>query len=216
MGKTLYSLLLSEEVVREVDAAAHRSGLSRSAMVDRVLAEYVQLTTPERRIEDIFRRLESLLAGDRELVAVLPPNAASICVKSSLQYRYRPTVRYSLELYRAYGRKLGILNISFRSRSTGLLSAMTEFFSLWQALESELFSERGLAAPRCDMDDGRFRREISLAAGGNYAAEEIAQAIGRYVRLFDTAMKQYLGRALPPEGVRALYLQWLAQGNICL
>ena len=216
MGKTLYSLLLSEEVVREVDAAAHRSGLSRSALVDRVLAEYVQLTTPERRIEDIFRRLESLLAGDRELVATLPPNAASLSVKSCLQYRYRPTVRYSLELYRTYGRRLGVLNVTFRSQSVALLSVMTEFFSLWQAVETELFAERGLAAPNCDGSDGRFRREISLPTGGEYAAEEIAQAIGRYVRLFDMTMKRYLARTLPPEGVRALYLQWLAQGNICL
>ena len=34
MKKTLYSLMLNEEVVREVDALAHRLGTSRSNLID--------------------------------------------------------------------------------------------------------------------------------------------------------------------------------------
>ena len=35
MKKTLYSLMLSEEVVREVDALAHRMGTNRSSQIGR-------------------------------------------------------------------------------------------------------------------------------------------------------------------------------------
>ena len=55
MKKTLYSLMLSEEVVREVDALAHRLGTNRSNLINQILADYVSVTTPERRINDIFR-----------------------------------------------------------------------------------------------------------------------------------------------------------------
>ena len=38
MKKNLYSLTLSDEVVREVDALAHRLGTNRSALVNRILS----------------------------------------------------------------------------------------------------------------------------------------------------------------------------------
>ncbi|MCD7768942.1 MAG: ribbon-helix-helix protein, CopG family, partial [Oscillospiraceae bacterium] len=103
MKKTLYSLMLSDDVVRAVDQMAHRLGTNRSALVNQILAEYVDLETPERQIQDIFRQMEALLVSDRELVPFVTPNANSISVKSSLQYRYRPTVKYSVELYRDRG-----------------------------------------------------------------------------------------------------------------
>ena len=61
MKKNLYSLTLSDEVVREVDALAHRMGTNRSALVNRILAEYVSVPTPERRWNDIFEAIEELM-----------------------------------------------------------------------------------------------------------------------------------------------------------
>ena len=58
MKKTLYSLMLNEEVVREVDALAHRMGTNRSSLINRILAEYVGYTTPEQRINDVFAAIE--------------------------------------------------------------------------------------------------------------------------------------------------------------
>ena len=39
MKKNLYSLTLSDDVVREVDALAHRMGTNRSALVNQILAD---------------------------------------------------------------------------------------------------------------------------------------------------------------------------------
>ena len=61
MKKTLYSLMLSEEVVREVDALAHRLGTNRSNLINQILAEYVDLVTPERRINDVLSAIEQLM-----------------------------------------------------------------------------------------------------------------------------------------------------------
>ena len=76
MKKTLYSLMLNEEVVRQVDALAHRLGTNRSNLINQILAEYVDYVTPERRINDILSAVEQLLSPSRELVpffAPLPP-----------------------------------------------------------------------------------------------------------------------------------------------
>ena len=46
MKKTLYSLMLSEDVVAEVDRLAHRMGTNRSNLINQILAEHVNLVTP--------------------------------------------------------------------------------------------------------------------------------------------------------------------------
>ena len=54
MGKSVYSLVLSDEVVEAVDRAAYLAGMSRSAYINKILAQSVSYVTPEQRINDIF------------------------------------------------------------------------------------------------------------------------------------------------------------------
>jgi len=84
MKKTLYSLILDDEVVREVDILAHRLGTNRSNLINQILAEYVNYVTPERRINDILSAVEQLLSPSRELVPFFSPNIFSMSLKSSL------------------------------------------------------------------------------------------------------------------------------------
>ena len=65
MKKTLYSLVLNDEVVREVDALAHRMGTNRSNLINQILAEYVNYTTPEQRINEVLYTIEQLMAPSR-------------------------------------------------------------------------------------------------------------------------------------------------------
>ena len=48
--KSIYSLVLSDDVVEAVDRLAANSGLSRSAMVNQLLAERVRCVPPEMRL----------------------------------------------------------------------------------------------------------------------------------------------------------------------
>ncbi|MBO4862327.1 MAG: hypothetical protein J5535_05475, partial [Firmicutes bacterium] len=100
MNKSLYSLMLMDEVVNEIDKLALRQGTNRSNLVNQILAEYVSVSTPEKQIDSIFRRMEELLDRSSELVPMVTPNQLSMSVKSSLEYKYRPTVRYVVQLYR--------------------------------------------------------------------------------------------------------------------
>ena len=75
MKKTLYSLMLSDDVVRAVDELAHRMGTNRSALVNQILAEYTDMVTPERQVQDIFRQIGEILGADRDLVPFVAPNA---------------------------------------------------------------------------------------------------------------------------------------------
>ena len=98
MKKTLYSLMLNEEVVREIDAMAHQMGTNRSALINQILADYVSVLTPERRIENIFHAIEEMVAPARELVPFFVPNAMTMTLKPDrrrINWDRRETVGYS-------------------------------------------------------------------------------------------------------------------------
>ena len=216
MKKTLYSLMLSDDVVREIDNIAHRRGTNRSALVNQILAEYANLMTPERRISDIFRQIGEILGSDRELVPFIAPGASTMSMKSSLQYRYRPTVKYSVELYRDRESAMGELSVVFRTQSEELLSAMDSFFRLWKQVEDELIAAYLPRSAEYALYSGRFTRTIALSAGRDYSTGDVAAAISAYVRLFDRLMKGYLAGSLTPSALRDEYIAWLRQGNVIL
>ena len=61
MKKTLYSLMLSDDVVREADRLAHQKGTNRSNLINQILAEYFGMVTPQRRINDVFQDRKSVV-----------------------------------------------------------------------------------------------------------------------------------------------------------
>ncbi len=216
MKKTLYSLMLSDDVVRAVDALAHRMGTNRSALVNQILAEYTDMVTPERRVQDIFRQIGQILDADTDLVPFIAPNAMSMSMKSSLQYRYRPTVKYSVELYQDRDGALGELAVVFRTQSQELLDAMGRFFRLWKEVEDELVAPYHAVPVEYALYPGRFTRTLDLPGRRDYASADVAGAISAYVRLFDRLMKGYLAGSLSPRDVESGYMDWLHEGNIIL
>lgn len=216
MKKTLYSLMLSEDVVREVDVLAHRLGTNRSNLINQILAEYCDLTTPERRINDIFKQVEALLAPSRELVPFFSQGAFTMSLKSSLEYKYRPTVKYEVQLYRGDADYLGELSVVFRTQSAALLSAMTGFFRLWKRIEDAHL------APLLGKDlsyalyDGKFVRSIALPRDRDLTAEDVAQALSDYIQLFDSLMKGFLCGRLSAQDVEAEYYNRLGARTILI
>ena len=191
MKKNLYSLTLSDDVVREVDALAHRMGTNRSALVNQILAEYVSVPTPERRWNDIFEAIEELMTPTRELVPFFAPGSSTMSLKSSLSYKYRPT--------------MGTLNIVFRTQSAALISAMTSFFRLWVQIEDKCLAPLLGSSISCALYDGRFVRPLAMPRGKALTADDVAGAISAYVQLFDRLLKGYLDGSLSASDVEMAY-----------
>ena len=205
MAKSLYSLTLSDEVVARIDRLAVRERTNRSALVNRILAEYCSLTTPEKRIESVFAAVERAFSGsggraeDGEVAAYLTPNAPTMFLKTSLAYRYRPTVRYDLRLYPhpSEDGAAGELTVTFRTQSAELLARLDAFFRAWIREEGRRCAEEHLPHPSYVLDAGRLTRlltprvtrEGEAILPGTGDPEEFAARIADYVRLFDAAMK---------------------------
>ena len=205
--------MLNDEVVREVDALAHRLGTNRSALINQILAEYVNYTTPERRINDVLSAIDQLMRPTRDLVPFFVPNASSLSLKSSLEYKYRPTVKYEVELYRGGEENIGSLSVVFRTQSAALIQAMTEFFRLWKRIEdAHLYP---LTGARIDyaLYDGKFVRSIA-APDRDCSTDELAAALSEYIQLFDHLMKGFLAGRYSIHEVEAIYMTQCAKGQI--
>lgn len=191
MKKNMYSLMLNEEVVRAIDELASQQGTNRSALINEILAEHMSMVTPQKRIANIIDDVFRLMSSTNLLVAAERTNVLS--VKSALPYRYRPTLRYQVELLHSSDPCFGILTLSFRSTAPDLLSSLAFFVEMWTELERKYIAPLLRdGALKYGIDDGVFSRTLSHPRDRIYDSEEIAAAISEYVRIFDVCVKNFL------------------------
>lgn len=210
MARTLFSLMLDEAVVREVDALAHRLGTNRSNLINTILAERVGFVTPEQQMRSVLSAIDRLMQPSRELIPFFAPNARSVSLKSALDYKYRPTVKYEVALTGGDTERIGVLSVLFRTRSAALLDAMADFFRYWAKLETALLPPE--TRPEMTLEDGRFTRTLSCPEP-DCGAETLAEAITDYIKLFDRCLKAYLSGNADAEDLQAVYRQYLAKNQ---
>lgn len=216
MKKSLYSLMLSEDVVREVDVAAHKLGTSRSNLINQILADYVNLTTPERRINDVFTALEQMMSPSRDIVPFFSPNTFTMSLKSSLAYKYRPTVKYEVELYRDAEDSIGELSVIFRTQSASLIQSMTDFFRIWKHVEDRQLAPLLRGEPiHYALYDGKFVRSIALPSEP-CTTEELAQVLSDYITTFDSLMKAYLTGSVDAGDIEQGYYQQMSSQKVLI
>ena len=214
MKKNMYSLMLSEDVIREIDRMASEKNTNRSNLVNQILAEYVSLTTPEKHIQNIFDIIENMFGQNQSYMLYSQPNDLTMSIKSSLKYHYRPTIRYEVEMYRTPKETIGQLKIIFRTTSSELMLELTQFFKIWMQLEKiyihHYFSQ---GAIEYGMENGKFLRSFAVPNDSDYSEEQIGKAISNYIAAFDEILKQYLaGNFRSTQDIEKRYLAYLNSG----
>ena len=215
MTKSIYSLVLDDEVVAAVDRMAYAQNMSRSAMINHLLAREAGLSTRQMRTRDIFQRVEELLTGDM-LFSLGAPSESAFQMRSALRYKYNPTVRYTVALG-TDGGSLGELRVSVRSRSDAFTLAMLQFFRLWEKLEQAY-----VGAVDVKFEPNRLTRRLTphdKATG--LAAETIdADALAAYIGAFDSAMKEFFGSLDSPaaaaEAAEARLAEYVRSNRILM
>lgn len=212
----MYSLILAEDVVNAIDKLAEEENTSRSNLINEILAEYVSVTTPEKRINDIFHGIEDLFKQLTGQQVYYQQHDNTLSIKSALEYRYRPTIRYEVELYRAQSGTVGELKVNFRTQSPQLLNRLTEFFALWTRLE-ELYVARYFEGAEINytLDETRWTRTLKVPQNTLYGQVELSRAITDYVRTFDRLMKKRLSGAAATE-IENDYLDALNGGMLII
>ena len=199
MNKAVYSLVLSEDVVREIDKAAYSLGTNRSGLINQILADYVSYITPEERSRHILDEVRECFQDVQSFQLPDCASCSSLLLRTALSYKYNPTVRYSLELSREALPEVGTLRVSLRTQNSSLIEAMIRFYRFWDELEE---SEVG---PQASLIEGeKYSRALRLQAPEGAAeiaigSEELGVLIADYIRTFDSALKLYFYHLGEPQ-----------------
>lgn len=186
MKKNVYSLILSEDVVSAIDKLAYARGMSRSGLINEILASAVSYKTPEMLIRETLEEIERALDGT-DFVKV-SSGANALAMKTALAYKYNPSLKFTLELQRSReGETVGKLRISMRSRSEVLIMLLIDFMKLWQEIERNY-------SPSVEYyyDSGRITRDLHSSVR-TATPLEIGASIGSYAKHLSAAADAYFG-----------------------
>lgn len=215
MKKSVYSIVLADEVVAAIDDMAYSLGTSRSNLINQILAERVSMMTPEMRMRDILERIEQLMSG--RLLQVAQSTGSAMMLKSPLKYKYRPTVNYSVELSRSFSGTVGRLKISLRTQSESLITMITGFFKLWISLEGKYLSHIIKTGNPWSGGGASFTREFYSPGGSQLSDEQIAEAVGGYVNLLDECIRLYFeDETAAAKQIEEKYKDYLSKGVVIL
>lgn len=191
--KNMYSLILTDDVVRAVDQRAHQEGTSRSNLINRILAEYLSVMTPERYISELFEAMtRTLCAESKSDLHPLPASGSILTVRGVLPYKYNPAIRFRVEVSPVTGGGFsGVFRTTSRSRNEALLSKLTLFFEMWSQIETACLSETYPEVRlQQNYEGGTFHRSMQVV-GGSPDPGLIGQTIGRYMLLLQNSMQRY-------------------------
>lgn len=197
MKKSVYSLVLMDNVVSAIDDMAYQMNTSRSNLINQILAEHVSFITPERRMKDIFDCVRTIMDNHFQIQG--QASEAMLSIRSPLRFKYKPTIRYRVELLREIkGKTFGRLSVSFRTQSVQLMEALESFFRVWYSIEKKYIGKYFENGIEYEYSDGKFIRNLKIAEN-HMESDILGEAIGQYIRLLDTEIKIYFANIDFPE-----------------
>ena len=203
MSKSVYSLLLNDEVVELVDKLAMVNGLSRSNMIEKVLANAVGYETPEIRANSIFGEIERLLSRSNTMRYLEQPSSYMASIMSALSYRYNPAIRYSVELF-PKSSHLGQLKVTLRTQNPTLIEHMSDFYRLLAFLEKKYYNENA----RHIIDGARLTRLFTFPTEP-VSSKELAEHLTVYVKDFDELLSLYFSNLTNPTAFSIIEKKFL-------
>ena len=222
MGKSVYSLVLIDELVEKIDKEAYLLNTNRSNLINRIIAEHFSVATPEQELKEIFDIVENTFKDTQELRVKAKQSDATMALHSALKYKYNPTIRYSLELYKEREETVGELKVSFRTQNQHLISDITTFFMIWAKMEKKYiekyFPEKKVLL---QIKDGKLiRKFIVPKEEKNRTNDKIGKAITRYIESLDRIIKLYFRNIddlnLAKEEMEKAYIEYLNKEKIVI
>ncbi len=204
--KNIYSLVLSNEVIDLIDNVAYKKGVSRSTLVNQILADYVGYETVEQRLNNVFSYIDQIIEREKRMRLLSQSSQSGFSIVSALNYKYSPRVTYAVDL--DYDENyIGELIISCRTSKSELLNAMGSFFANVISLEKKYLPYN----VEYNLVDGKLKRKLVNTGIAN-TADGVANMITSYVKMLDGLLNLYV---IEDENVRETNLeQRFLQQNI--
>ncbi len=188
MKRSMYSLILTDDVVAAIDALAAQQRTSRSNYINQVLAKHISFVTPEQQMQQMFTHLiNQIEQRDTPFRIQAQGSDAMLSIFGAVQYKYHPTIRYRVEFLRdMHGDKIGELKISCRTQSQTLLNIMHTFFRFWVSCEAKTNTE---LSTQYTIQNGSLTKV--LLRHGITEDKIVGKLIGSYIQTFHAILQSY-------------------------
>ena len=200
MKKSKYELLLSNELIDRIDYIAKRRGSTRSATVNRLLSEYLEIETVDSRLEKCYLELEPYFAKNPQFsnTLYLPGHSVLLIGGRSLH-----GLCYEVELSERDHRLEGEMRIHSEYFSEELKRRLVPFFGFIKLLESRYLAGRSI---RYGQVGDVYTRSFFLEKN-----ESLLQ-VGNYLGMIDRLLKGYLSGIYSERELEQEYLLYLKEG----
>lgn len=205
MSKSLYSLILMDEVVKGIDKAAYSLNTSRSALINRILADYLSIKTPDSHADEVFGIVGRTLSESGDIQVCHGTSPSVLTLRSALNYKYNPTLRYTVTLTPDGESVSGRMEAALRTQNKLLKDKVGGFYHVWSTLMKNGDTD-DLHAEKYYVSDAKYT--VFFRIYGDYqnmSTSETASLIADYVRHFDNSIKEFFG--LPEERCSEILLK---------
>ena len=187
VGKSLYSLILMDEVIDKIDKIAKIKGMNRSSLINQILAESVEYVTPQKRNKNVFELIEESIKNEF-LVGLY--DDTTFCAKSSIRYKYSPVVNYAVDIITKDFDTYIKIKVYFRTQNSTLISYIENFFILLAYIEKKYNVNNNDV--EYIIDSIKFTKVEKIKKENNMFNEsKMAEDISNYVRLLDKMLNLY-------------------------
>ncbi len=187
MSKSVYSLMIFDEIVEQIDQRASKNNQNRSQVINEILADHLGLITPEQKIQKILTYLSENLS-DTLNVNGLNKNS-SIHFDKNLDYKYHPKVQFTYEFTGTGDDKFAVLKISSRTKNDKLNKLFNQFFNKIVELEHRNCFYLG-TNPKNESKH-KFVREFRIEGSVSKNINEVAKFLLDYLMMVDEAMNLF-------------------------
>ncbi len=201
MKKSVYSIVLMDDIVSKIDRIAYSEGTSRSNMINRILAQYANVSLPEQHMQNVFSEIDKIITDHIHLHKMVSASDTIMCMRSAVKYKYNPSIKYSLEVYAPNSNCCGILNVSMRTQNKNLLLCLNNFFQIWQMCEQKYLPNFN---SKYEIETAKYKREFNTPDINNLTCDNMASIIVEYISLLDKCLKKYFYALSNNEDTAAL------------
>ncbi|HIR34531.1 MAG TPA: hypothetical protein IAC91_00335 [Candidatus Faecimorpha stercoravium] len=199
MNKSMYSLILTDEVIARIDRLAYEKGMNRSQLIDHLLAKEVGMHTREHQTRTIISYTVSQI-NTQESSLHGHMDRGSMEVATYVKYKYNPTIKYGFDIIEENNAPLGLLKIQSRSTAAALRNNLDTFFCLLSVIDDHHHQLFRIPTKK-QTDAGRYQRTIVLPRlfENTDDAQTVADRLSASILLVDDTMQSYFNSLRSPS-----------------
>lgn len=195
MGSGIYSLGVKDELIERVDSLTRKRNMSRSQIINEIIAEYFNVITPEYKINQVMDLVAKEIRMSDFLQYLSEAKGSSIQCRASIRYKYNPKIRYMLELSGKEKDKLATLNIISRTQREDFFNYLVDFLKIIMLIERKSysgFSKYSIKNGEFITDGKKFSIDFYYDwTKEHLSIEDISSYLADYIRMIHKAMNAY-------------------------